>query len=672
MTKWRNNKRVLALAAAFAVSGGGLGAINLATAGSQAWAACEGKPLDATSTTLPIAAADIGAPSLWAQGIDGAGIDVAVIDTGITAVPGLAGPNKFMDGADLSSDGQNPNLAFRDAQGHGTNMSGIIAGDGSGGPLTVGVAPKARIVNVKVGAADGSADVSQVIAAVDWVVQNRNTYGRNIRVMNLSYTTDAATNYRNDPLAHAVENAWNAGIVVVASAGNDGNTKGRLGNPAMDPFVIAVAAGARDAQGAYHVPTWSSDGNGERNPDIVAPGEAIASLRVPGSLLDSTYPAGRYFDPSNCTSFFRGSGTSQSAAVTTGAVALMLQQRPTLQPNDVKALLRRSARQIDGLSERRQGTGLINLESATKLPLPLITKQLFLPSGGTGTLEASRGSVHVLRNRRKDSSCIQATLTQSLQTNQRLLLNGREEVAGTGAQGNEAARVWFRSNGSTNQLAYDEINSLTFVDPNVAPPAACASATPPAPAAPVNPDPAAGSWIRCAGEGQPCVVPGTASVRYGANDLYVTKSATTSINCDNATFGDPVIGTYKACDYLVGEAANAPTQAPPTQAIVAGESVATPDAAATAPKWNARDWARASDRGAAWTNMVFDPEGRMISGTWTGITWTGVTWTGITWSGTAWSGATWTGTTWTGCTWTGVTWTGTAWSGTAWSGATWT
>jgi serine protease AprX len=670
MKKWRNNKRVLALAAAFAVSGGGLGAINLATTGTQAWAACEGQPLDATSTTLPVAATDIGAPSLWAQGIDGAGIDVAVIDTGITAVPGLAGPDKFMDGADLSSDGQNPNLAFRDAQGHGTNMAGIIAGDGSGGPLTVGVAPKARIINVKVGAADGSADVSQVIAAVDWVVQNRNNYGRNIRVMNLSYTTDASTQYRNDPLAHAVENAWNAGIVVVASAGNEGNVKGRLGNPAMNPFVIAVGASARDAQsGAYHVPAWSSDGNGERNPDIVAPGEAIASLRVPGSLLDSTYPAARYFDATNCTSFFRGSGTSQSAAVTTGAVALLLQQRPTLQPNDVKALLRKSAKQIDGISEKRQGTGLISLTNALKTPLPLITRQFFMPSSGTGTLESSRGSVHVLRNRRGQSACMQAKLIQSQQLNQRLILNGREEVGGTGSSGAEGARVWFRNSGAINGVSYDEINSLTFVDPNVPVPAACAA--PVAPPAPVAPAPTAGSWIRCAGEGQPCVVPGTTTVRYGANDTYVTLSATTSINCDNATFGDPVYGTYKACDYLVGEVVNAPTEAP-TQAVVAGESVATPDAATTATKWNAREWASASNRGSAWTNMVFDTDGRMISGTWTGITWTGVTWTGITWSGTAWSGAVWTGVTWTGVTWTGVTWTGTAWSGTAWSGAVWT
>ena len=271
----------------------------------------------------------LGAPSAWINGIDGAGIDVAVIDTGVNAVPGLANPGKVVDAVDLSFDAPSPGVRYRDVHGHGTNMAGIIAGDGSGGPATVGVAPKARIVNVKVGAGDGAVDTSQVIAALDWVVQNRTAQGRNIRVINLSYTTDAMTDYRTDPLSHAVENAWKAGIVVVISGGNDGKGVKSLGNPARNPFAIAVGASTWDTtRYVFKVPPWSSTGDGVRNPDLVAPGEQIASLGVPGSHLATLHPAAAVYEPLTCTALFRGSGTSQAAAAASGAAALLLQQRP--------------------------------------------------------------------------------------------------------------------------------------------------------------------------------------------------------------------------------------------------------------------------------------------------------------------------------------------------------
>ena len=129
-------------------------------------AVCSAAALDATTLTLPAVAAAVGAPIAWASGITGSGIDVALIDTGITAVPGLASAGKISDAVDLSFDAPQANLRYRDLHGHGTNMAGIIAGDGTGGLLTRGVAPGARLVNVKVGAGDGSVDASQVIAAL--------------------------------------------------------------------------------------------------------------------------------------------------------------------------------------------------------------------------------------------------------------------------------------------------------------------------------------------------------------------------------------------------------------------------------------------------------------------------------------------------------------------------
>ncbi len=362
-----------------------------------AWSACEGLPIDAQTITMPLAAEAINASAAWTAGLDGRGIDVAVIDTGVSAVPGLTSPGKIVDAADFSTDAGNPALSYRDGEGHGTNMAGIIAGDGLGGPLTKGIAPGARIINVRAGAADGTVDVSQIVAAIDWTVQNRNTLGRNIRVINLSYTTDANTDYIVDPLTHAVENAWAAGVVVIVSAGNDGKALGRLGNPASDPFVIAVGAASYDkATRRSTVPDWSSVGDGKRNPDVIAPGVGVAGLRVPGSMLDNNFPAARFFDPATCTSFFRGSGTSQAAAVTTGVVALLLQQRSTLTPDQVKILLTGSAHSIKAKANR-EGSGVIDVAAmlASVSPDARTVVQNHAKSSGTGSLEASRGSLHL-------------------------------------------------------------------------------------------------------------------------------------------------------------------------------------------------------------------------------------------------------------------------------------
>ena len=320
--------------------------------------------------------------------IMGAGIDVAVIDTGVNPV----GVNAVVDGPDLSFDALNANLRNRDLHGHGTNMAGIIATNTS---TAWGVAPGSRIVNVKVGAADGAVDVSQVIAGIDWVVQNRNAAGMNIRVINLAYGTDAAVDYRTDPLTRAVENAWHNGIVVVVAGGNDGRGIQRLGNPALDPYVIAVGASGYGNDGKWKPANFSSTGDGVRNPDLVAPGTSLVSLGVPGSYLADTYRG------ATCTGddgllHQRGSGTSQAAAVVSGAVAMLLEQRPGLTPNQVKELLTSTATDL-GMQTTLQGHGMLNLGAALDTTTPSLTQsaQTFPVATGTGTLEMSRGSFHV-------------------------------------------------------------------------------------------------------------------------------------------------------------------------------------------------------------------------------------------------------------------------------------
>ena len=158
---------------------------------------------------------------MWSRGFDGTGIDVALIDSGIAPVQGLADPAKVVNGPDLSFESQSSYYRYLDTFGHGTHMGGIIVGNDGTSSGFKGVAPGARLVNLKVATREGAADVTQVIAAIDWVVQHRQD-GMNIRVLNLSFGTDGIQDRMIDPLAHAVESAWRNGIVVVVAGGNGG------------------------------------------------------------------------------------------------------------------------------------------------------------------------------------------------------------------------------------------------------------------------------------------------------------------------------------------------------------------------------------------------------------------------------------------------------------------
>jgi serine protease AprX len=257
------------------------------------------------------------------------------------------------------------------------------------------MAPDARLVNVKVADTTGAVDVSQVIAAIDWVVQHRTDNGLNVRVLNLSFGTDSSQDYRVDPLAFAAEVAWRAGIVVVTAAGNRSTELGHLMNPAADPYVLAV--GASESKGTPDVAddtvaAFSSWGDGVRNPDVVAPGRSIVSMRAPGSWIDATYPHARV-----TRKLFRGSGTSQATAVVSGLVADLLQQRPDLTPDQVKSLLTSTASPVPGADPRAQGAGLVNLEAALASPVPP-TAQAFVASTGAGSLDAARGSLRLVHD----------------------------------------------------------------------------------------------------------------------------------------------------------------------------------------------------------------------------------------------------------------------------------
>ncbi|GAB7190717.1 hypothetical protein NUM3379_14240 [Kineococcus sp. NUM-3379] len=327
-----------------------------------------------------------GARGMWWAGHTGKGVDVALIDSGVSHTPGIG---RVAIGPDLSFDSQDPNAKQADRYGHGTHLGSIIAGDDGAAwadsKAWMGMAPDARVVSVKVGDVNGGVDVSQVVAAINWCIENRQN-NMNLRVINLSFGTDSKQAWNLDPVAYAAEVAVRKGIVVVAATGNSGGTV--MDNPAYSPWVIAV--GATDPRGTVDtaddvVASYSTGGNGVRNPDIVAPGTGIVGLRSWGSLLDAQVP-----NPTG-SRWMKGSGTSQAAAVVSGAVALLLEQRPGLTPAQVKALLKNTATPIPGTPAAVQGAGRLNLLRARDTATPAASNPSTWGTG-TGTLEASRGS----------------------------------------------------------------------------------------------------------------------------------------------------------------------------------------------------------------------------------------------------------------------------------------
>jgi serine protease AprX len=347
-----------------------------------------------------------GVQAWWKAGYTGQGVDVALIDTGVAPVAGLSTPNKIVNGPDLSLESQDHALLNLDTNGHGTFMAGIIGGnDGRPGGYR-GVAPDDRILSVKVADADGGVDVSQVIAAIDWVVQHRYDNGMNIRVINLSYGTSSQQPYTVDPLAYAAEQASKAGIVVVTAAGNSGIGTG-LSDPGYDPWLISV--GAADTMGtpkidddqpaAFTAGIPNCKGPTCRAATLLAPGTHLQGLRDPGSYVDQNYPGSALGDQ-----YFRGSGTSEASAFVTGAVALLLQKYPNLTPSQVRHMLVDSAHRLKGFSPLVQGQGEVDLSKLLTMPaakgadpgpgLPPGTKW----STGSGSLELSRGDDHLSLN----------------------------------------------------------------------------------------------------------------------------------------------------------------------------------------------------------------------------------------------------------------------------------
>ena len=285
-------------------------------------------------TPSDVFAQETGAGQLASQGDTGQGVTVAVLDTGIDNLPDFSG--RLIGGVDLTG-GNNP---FQDSYGHGTFVAGLIAGDGasSNGQYS-GEAPGAKLVSIKVAGLTGLTHLSTLITGLQWAVDHQALYG--IRVLNLSLGYPSNQSTVTNPLDQAVQAVWNAGITVVTSAGNAGPFNGTILSPGDDPMVITVGAlddMATPSTADDEMADFSSAGptaiDGWAKPDLVASGRSVVSLAAPGSAIDTQNPSAQVGSAN-----FVGSGTSFSAAITSGAAALVLADNPGLTPNEVKARL---------------------------------------------------------------------------------------------------------------------------------------------------------------------------------------------------------------------------------------------------------------------------------------------------------------------------------------------
>jgi serine protease AprX len=323
-------------------------------------------------------------------GLRGAGVGVAVIDSGVTSWSNdltYAGTSSLVQTANGQRvagfvDFVNGRTAPYDDNGHGTHVAGIIAGNGYNSlGVRAGIAPDAHLVSLKVLDAQGHGVISNVIAALDWAVANKAPF--NIRVINLSVGAAVTMSYKVDPLALAAKRAVDAGIVVVTAAGNLGKNSvtgavqyGAITAPANAPWVITV--GASSHQGTVDrtddiMALFSSRGptaiDYQAKPDIVAPGVGTVSLSDPTSTMYTTMSSYLMSGslPLGYMPYLSLTGTSMSAPVVAGTVALMVQANPGLSPNLVKAILEYTAQPYPGYNALTEGAGFLNSKGAVDL-----------------------------------------------------------------------------------------------------------------------------------------------------------------------------------------------------------------------------------------------------------------------------------------------------------------
>ena len=315
-----------------------------------------------TSHVWPTA---IGADLLWSARPRGRVPAIAIVDTGVDKTRAADFGARVVAGLHFSSLKPDPSDSSADYSGHGTLVAGIAAG---GSRVYPGVAPRADIVSLRVTNAEGRSITSDVIAAADWIFENRRSY--NIRVANFSLGSPFANFGLLDPLNEAVRRLWLTGTVVVASAGNNGAGR-MLYAPASEPFVITV--GATDIAETARVADdtnapWSSHGytaEGFAKPELAAPGRYM-----PGPISRNSSLAGLFSSRIVAPGYMWMSGTSFAAPVVSGAAAQILAQNPSFTPDQVKGALMSTVRGLPLAAPGSVGVGQIDVAAAASVRRP--------------------------------------------------------------------------------------------------------------------------------------------------------------------------------------------------------------------------------------------------------------------------------------------------------------
>jgi serine protease AprX len=329
--------------------------------------------------------------------LKGAGVTIAMLDSGVAAHPEIQTLVAAVDFVGTYDPTFNPASSV-DGDGHGTHVAGILVGNGTHSlGRFVGVAPEAGLVSVRVLDDEGRGRTSDMMAGLQWVLDHKDAYG--IRVLNLSLGHAVFESAELDPLVQAVDTVWDAGIVVVCSAGNNGRDgHGTITSPCNSRKVITV--GALNERKTLDltddtVATYSSRGPTRLDliakPDLIAPGNRIVSARAAGSYLDMLAPLRRVAADASHPGVFEHlelSGTSMAAPFVAGAAALMVEQEPSLNPATVKARLMLSARKFALGDPFATGAGLLDIDAALQTTGQVLVapSPLVFPDEASGTM----------------------------------------------------------------------------------------------------------------------------------------------------------------------------------------------------------------------------------------------------------------------------------------------
>lgn len=310
------------------------------------------------SICMDMTAGCIGIDHSSLYNLTGRNVTVAIIDTGVYLHNDLLRPTRaityFKDYINLYSEPYDDN-------GHGTFICGVIAGSGNMSEGRYGgIAPHCKIIMLKTFNSVGEGAFSDILAAIGWVVENKEKY--NIKILCLPFGADSIVPHTMDPLCKACEAASDSEIIVVTASGNKGPDQGTITTPGIDPAIITVGClECRDSNiKSWNIPDFSGRGSRRENqikPDFIAPGCGIVSLACDKSFISSERAAAKPLTSPYCSM----TGSSVSAAVAAGCIALFLEKSPTISVKDIKGVLKLSCQTLNEV-KNAQGYGVINLK----------------------------------------------------------------------------------------------------------------------------------------------------------------------------------------------------------------------------------------------------------------------------------------------------------------------